>query len=149
MATDYSLYTTSDLIEELRKYTSAYALILIKHDEDTGPNAIKTNINCYETSKMQIFGLVAKMYLWSRSRINAKKADPDDPILSQEFGKEFKEVDNKEGKEILDSLKKRSGAGVFGAVFKDNHEVYLMHWESNKGQSMGLVTELHDKIMNN
>ena len=141
---DYSLYTTTDLVNELRKYSSAYALIYLKHDEDIGPNSIKTNVNCYESAKMQIFGLVAKLHWWMRVRITAppkSNVEPEQPTNL------IGNILNNDGKTILDVLKKRCNAGVFGVVFKEEHEVYVMSWESTKGQSMGLMVELHEKIM--
>jgi hypothetical protein len=143
---DYALYTTADLVNELRKYSNAYTLIYLKHDEDTGPNSIKTNVNCYETAKMQIFGLVAKLHWWMRFRITAPPKPPGEPEPEPPTNL-VGVVLNKDGKDILDILKKRCNAGVFGVVFKEEHEVYMMNWESTKGQSMGLMVELHEKIM--
>lgn len=142
---DYILYTTADLVNELRKHSSAYALIYVKHDEDVGPKAIKTNINCYETAKMQVFGLTAKLNWWMKNRLTQQKSA--EPPAGEQIVEEFGHVLNKEGKDILEVLRKRCNAGVFAIVFKEEHEVFLMNWESARGQSVGLATELHEKIM--
>jgi hypothetical protein len=141
MSDNYILFTTSDLVNELRKYSNAYALIYVKHDEDVGPNAIKTQINCFETAKMQVFGLTAKLNWWLKDRLkpqNKSNIEYDDTAALSI---------NKEGKEILEILKSRCNAGVAAIVFKDEHEVFLLNWESAKGQSIGLATELYEKIM--
>ena len=147
MATeDYTLYTTTDLVNELMKYSNAYTLIYLKHDEDTGPNSVKTHVNCYETAKMQIFGIVAKLHWLMRSRMTIAPKPSGEPEPEQPTNL-VGTILNKEGKDILDILKKRCNAGVFGVVFKEEHEVFMMNWESTKGQSMGLMVELYEKMM--
>lgn len=137
---DYNLFTTADLVNELRKYSSAYTLIYIKHDEDIGPNAIKTNINCYETAKMQVFGLTSKLNQWMKEGFKTQAKQGQESIDSL--------IINNDGKDILEVLRKRCNAGVAAIIFNDNHEVYFKNWETARGQSMGLATELYEKIMN-
>jgi hypothetical protein len=139
-ADNYTLFTTADLVNELRKYSNAYALIYVKHDEDIGPNAIRTQINCFETAKMQVFGLTAKLNWWLKDRLKLQNKSDNTEQNDAMFL-------NIEGKEILEVLKTRCNAGVAAVVFKNNHEVLLLNWESAKGQSIGLATELYEKIM--
>lgn len=146
---DYTLFTTSELVNELNKYTSAYTVIFLKRDEDTGPKAIRTNVNCYETAKMQIPGLVIRVHNWVKSLLKQQlqqqqqqqKASEPEPEPTPQV------ITNEVGKRIISVLKDRTEAGIVAVVFLDGHEIYMSKWESNKGQAIGLATELYERML--
>jgi hypothetical protein len=147
--TDYSLFTTAELINELNKYTSAFALIYLNHDEDIGPKSIRTNVNCRESARLQIAGLTAKIYNWMSNEMRDRIKSSDQPKLEQ-FNKQdqFEVQSNSDGKEILSALKNRTEAGVAAIVFHQDYEIFYKSWEKSKGQSYGLIHELYERIIN-